>query len=239
MPRTKKSEEPQVEGTAIAAPTNKAVANKDQANGSKEAGGTVGKDQAKAPASGAPTAAPTNVRKPLGAKEVIPFAWKVIGLSGDMVLTLFKSIEREDSEVHLNRLDRDGAYANLRLVEADFKIVQPKSVKAAFAASEKKAKSSASAKKTKKKKTKTTTESIKLAKRKVTPSTAKASAAKASAAKKTKKVARGSTAAKKKVKKTVKKAVASPSKAKKSTKKALKKKTKTKSSKKKAKAKKK
>ncbi len=186
------------------------------------------------PAAPAGTAAPPVARKPLGAKEVIPFAWKVIGVSGEMVLTLFKSIEKEDSEAHFARLTRDGAYKNLRLVEADFKIVQPKSVKAVFAANEKKTKTVVLAKK---KKARTTAATIRLAPKKTTTSSAKKT--KTSAAEKTKKAVRASTTKKKKVKKAVKKSTAKTVKAKKSAKPAGKKKTTTKSAKKKAKKKKK
>ena len=181
----------------------------------------------------APAAAPAApARRPLGTKEVIPFAWKVIGVSGEMVLTLFKSIEKEDSEAHLARLGKDGVYRNLRLVEADYKISQPKSVRAVFAANEKKAKTNAPTKKDKKKKARATTATItiKLAKKTTTTT----------AAKKTKKTVRAATTKKKKkVKKAAKKSTSRTVKAKKSAKQAVKKKTTTKSSRKKTKAKKK
>ena len=188
----------------------------------------------------APTAMPVApARKPLGTKEVIPFAWKVIGVSGEMVLTLFKSIEKEDSEAHLARLGKDGAYKNLRLVEADFKIVQPKSVRAVLAANVEKAKTIATPKKGKKKKARVTTATIKLATKKTTTSATKKTK-KAKTAKKVKKAVLASTTKKKKkVKKAAKKSTSRTVKAKKSAKQAVKKKTKTKSSKKKTKAKKK
>ena len=187
----------------------------------------------------APAAMPVApARKPLGTKEVIPFAWKVIGLSGEMVLTLFKSIEKEDSEAHLARLGKDGAYKNLRLVEADFKIVQPKSVRAVLAANVEKAKTIATPKKDKKKKARVTTATIKLATKKTTTSATKKTK-KAKTAKKVKKAVLASTTKKKKVKKAAKKSTSRTVKAKKSAKQAVKKKTKTKSSKKKTKAKKK
>ncbi|MCH7924509.1 MAG: hypothetical protein IIC51_03125 [Planctomycetes bacterium] len=187
----------------------------------------------------APAAMPVApARKPLGTKEVIPFAWKVIGLSGEMVLTLFKSIEKEDSEAHLARLGKDGAYKNLRLVEADFKIVQPKSVRAVLAANVEKAKTIATPKKGKKKKARVTIATIKLATKKTTTSATKKTK-KAKTAKKVKKAVLASTTKKKKVKKAAKKSTSRTVKAKKSAKQAVKKKTKTKSSKKKTKAKKK
>lgn len=69
--------------------------------------------------------APVPGRKSLGVKEVIPFKWKVIGRSGDAVLTLFKSVEREDTDAQFERAQREGYYTDLQVVEADFKIVQP------------------------------------------------------------------------------------------------------------------
>lgn len=148
MPRTKKSTTQEADAATIADPPKRepkvdtATASeakndhKDDPNKKEGAQATAATNApAGAPGAGA-TAAPA--RKPLGTKEVIPFAWKVIGLSGEMVLTLFKSIEKEDSEAHLARLGKDGAYKDLRLVEADFKIVQPKSVRAVLAANEKK-----------------------------------------------------------------------------------------------------
>ena len=46
----------------------------------------------------------------MGVKEIIPFSWKVIGRSGDAILTLFKSIERKDSEAQHERLIAEGYY---------------------------------------------------------------------------------------------------------------------------------
>jgi len=240
VPRTKKSTKLKVDAAPIADPpkedpkVNAATASKvkdDRENKPNDEKGAQVTANQNAPG-GAP-AAPA--RRPLGTKEVIPFAWKVIGLSGEMVLTLFKSIEKEDSEAHLARLEKDGAYKNLRLVEADFKIVQPKSVRAVLAANEKKAKTIAAPKKSKKK-ARETAPTIKLAKLKTTTSAVK----KVKKVKKAKKSVLASTATtKKKVKKAVKKSTSRTVKAKKSAKHAVKKKTKTKSSKKKTKAKKK
>ena len=237
MPRTKKSTKQEADAATIASPpkedpkVNAATASEvkddhqSKPNDRKGAQDTANKN--------APAAMPVApARKPLGTKEVIPFAWKVIGLSGEMVLTLFKSIEKEDSEAHLARLGKDGAYKNLRLVEADFKIVQPKSVRAVLAANEKKAKTIAAPKKSKKK-ARETAPTIKLAKLKTTTSAVKK-------VKKVKKSVLASTATtKKKVKKAVKKSTSRTVKAKKSAKHAVKKKQNTKSSKKKTKAKKK
>lgn|GEM_PF-2170202 len=77
---------------------------------------------------------PPPARKTLGTKEVIPFEWKVIGRSGEMILTLFKSVERADADAHYARLDNDGAYKDLQVVAINHKIVQSKSVKEQFVA---------------------------------------------------------------------------------------------------------
>ena len=69
---------------------------------------------------------PPPAKKPLGAKEVIPFAWKLVGESQGMILTLFKAIERAEVEAQLQRVAKEGYYINLRILEADAKIVQPK-----------------------------------------------------------------------------------------------------------------
>lgn len=247
MPRTKKLTKQEADAATIAGPpkedpkVNAATASEvkddhqSKPNDRKGAQDTANKN--------APAAMPVApARKPLGTKEVIPFAWKVIGVSGEMVLTLFKSIEKEDSEAHLARLGKDGAYKNLRLVEADFKIVQPKSVRAVLAANVEKAKTIATPKKGKKKKARVTIATIKLATKKTTTSATKKTKT-AKTAKKAKKVKKAvlasTTKKKKKVKKAAKKSTSRTVKAKKSAKQAVKKKTKTKSSKKKTKAKKK
>lgn len=66
------------------------------------------------------------VKKPLGVKEVIPFKWKLVGKSQQMTLTLFKAVEREDVEAQLERIRKEGYYTDLRILEADAKIDQPK-----------------------------------------------------------------------------------------------------------------
>lgn len=74
-------------------------------------------------------AAPGVVRKPLGAKEVIPFKWKLVGRGGDLVVTLFKSVEREDVEAQFERLSREGYYADLQILDINAKVEQPKPTK--------------------------------------------------------------------------------------------------------------
>lgn len=68
---------------------------------------------------------PVPGRKSLGVKEPIVFKWKVIGRSGPMFVTLFKSVEREEVEAQLERLTRDGYYTNLQILEASAKVEQP------------------------------------------------------------------------------------------------------------------
>lgn len=68
---------------------------------------------------------PVPGRKSLGVKEPIVFKWKVIGRSGSMFVTLFKSVEREEVEAQLERLTRDGYYTHLQILEASAKVEQP------------------------------------------------------------------------------------------------------------------
>jgi hypothetical protein len=71
-----------------------------------------------------PPAASTS-KKVIGSKEVPPFAWKVVGRSGNTVLVLFKAVESADAEAQLARLRSDKYYKDLRVVDIDAKIVQP------------------------------------------------------------------------------------------------------------------
>lgn len=68
-------------------------------------------------------------KRSMGAKEPIPFKWKIIGSSGRFILTLFKSVEREDADAQIERLQKDGYYTNLRVVDINEKIEQPPSPK--------------------------------------------------------------------------------------------------------------
>lgn len=68
----------------------------------------------------------STAKKVLGAKDAAPFAWKVIGLSENTMLVLFKSSERAEAEAQLARLSTDGYYTELRIVEIDARIIQPK-----------------------------------------------------------------------------------------------------------------
>ncbi len=70
-------------------------------------------------------------RRPLGAKEIIPFAWKLVGTCQNTVLTLFKTVDRVEAEGQLARVQDDCYYTDLRVLENDTKVVQPKGAKAA------------------------------------------------------------------------------------------------------------
>jgi len=78
------------------------------------------------PGAAAPAGGAVGGKRSLGVKEVIPFAWKLIGRSGDLFLTLFKAIEREDVEAQLERVRAEGYYVDLRVLEANAPIKQPK-----------------------------------------------------------------------------------------------------------------
>lgn len=71
----------------------------------------------------APAKAP-GVRRGPGAKEVIPFEWKVVGEARGLTLTLFKAIEREEVEAHLARLTNDGYYKKLRILDNSTRVKQ-------------------------------------------------------------------------------------------------------------------
>ncbi len=73
---------------------------------------------------GAVPAGPS-ARRSLGVKEPIIFKWKIIGLSEGMFLTLFKSVEREEVDSQLERLQKEGYYRDLRILEANEKVEQP------------------------------------------------------------------------------------------------------------------
>lgn len=73
-----------------------------------------------------PAASDVPVKKPLGVKEVIPFKWKLVGTANHATLTLFKAVEREDVEAQLERVSKEGYYTDLRILEKDAKVIQPK-----------------------------------------------------------------------------------------------------------------
>lgn len=88
--------------------------------------------------SAASTPASTAPKKPLGAKEVIPFEWKLVGHTGGMAVTLFKAVDRQDVEVQYERILRDGYYKDLKILDINAKVPQPKKPKSPKPAAEKK-----------------------------------------------------------------------------------------------------
>lgn len=72
-------------------------------------------------------AAPPSAKRSIGAKEPIVFKWKLLGSSDGVILTLFKSVEREEIEAHLERVAKEGHYTDLRIVDVGEKVVQTKS----------------------------------------------------------------------------------------------------------------
>ena len=100
-------------------------------------------------AGGAPAATPgpAPARRPLGAKEVIQFVWKLVGISDGLALTLFKSVEKEEAEAQHERLAREGYYTQLAVVDINAKIPAPRGSKKSRVSADK-AKEPAAASKT-------------------------------------------------------------------------------------------
>lgn len=65
-----------------------------------------------------------------GAKEIPPFKWKLMGRSGDMYLTLFKAVEREEVEAQFERMSKDTYYRDLKILDADTVVPQSAQVRA-------------------------------------------------------------------------------------------------------------
>ena len=93
---------------------------------SKEPEELDGAPEADAPASSEGPAQPTTAKRSIGAKEPIIFMWKLLGTSDGVILTLFKAVEREEIEAHLERVAKEGYYTDLRIVDANEKVVQTK-----------------------------------------------------------------------------------------------------------------
>lgn len=72
-----------------------------------------------------PAATPAH-RKVAPGKEPIPFRWKLVGEAPGAILTLFKSVEREEIDAQLERVKKEGYYANLQIFDINHKIIQPK-----------------------------------------------------------------------------------------------------------------
>ena len=78
----------------------------------------------------APPARVAAAKKGPGTKEVVPFSWRLVGESDGYILTLFKSVDRDEAEAQLKRARADGYYVNLRIVDINEKIRQPAAAKA-------------------------------------------------------------------------------------------------------------
>ena len=85
-----------------------------------------GEEHTVQPEAGASPPPPSGPRKSLGTKEIIPFKWKVVGKSGDFVVTLFKSTERPEADAQLERAHREGYYTDLQIVDVDMQFKQPR-----------------------------------------------------------------------------------------------------------------
>ena len=70
-------------------------------------------------------AGPIAAKRSIGPKEPIPFKWKIVGMADRYILTLFKSVEREDADAQLDRLTKEGYYTDLRITDINEKIEQP------------------------------------------------------------------------------------------------------------------
>ncbi len=90
----------------------------------------------------APAAGPVPGKRALGVKEPIIFKWKLIGTSQHMTFTLFKAVEREEVDAQLERLQKEGYYTDLKILDADAKVVQPVQPKGAKKAAPRSAKAS-------------------------------------------------------------------------------------------------
>jgi len=73
--------------------------------------------------------AAVGAKKPLGTKEVVPFAWKLIGHTRGTAVTLFKAVDRQDVEVQYERILKDGYYKDLVILDINAKVAQPKQAK--------------------------------------------------------------------------------------------------------------
>ena len=65
-----------------------------------------------------------------GAKEIPAFKWKLMGRSGDMFLTLFKAVQREEVEAQLERMSKETYYRDLQILDADTVVPQSPQVRA-------------------------------------------------------------------------------------------------------------
>jgi len=92
-----------------------------------------------APKSNAPdqqssTSGGAAARKAGAAKEGPQFAWKVVGYSQGIPLTLLRAVDRDDADAHLQRYREEGYYSNLGVFPIDERIPLPKEVQLSLAA---------------------------------------------------------------------------------------------------------
>lgn len=114
----------------VAEPKDVTVEKPEEPTGQKDGVGSVDNPSGAVQAPKAATQ-PTTGRKPLGAKEPIPFLWKLVGSSFGVALTLFKATEREEVEAQLERVHREGYYGDLRILDINEKVKQPVGAKSA------------------------------------------------------------------------------------------------------------
>jgi len=62
-----------------------------------------------------------------GTKEVVPLAWKLVGISDGMPVTLLKCIDRAEAEAQLERLQSERYYSELAIYEIDAEVPVPAS----------------------------------------------------------------------------------------------------------------
>ena len=67
----------------------------------------------------------TTPRRGPGSKEVIPLAWKLVGISDGMPVTLLKCVERIEAEAQLERLQGERYYKNLGIYAIDDRVPVP------------------------------------------------------------------------------------------------------------------
>lgn len=74
-----------------------------------------------------PGGAATNrvIRRGPGSKEVIPMAWKLVGMSDGMPVTLLKCVERIEAEAQLERLKGERYYEKLAVYAIDTEVPIP------------------------------------------------------------------------------------------------------------------
>lgn len=78
-----------------------------------------------AEAAPSPSGQGTSSKRGPGAKEIVPLAWKLVGFSDGMPVTLLKCVERSEAEAQLERLQAERYYSGLAIYEIDAKVPVP------------------------------------------------------------------------------------------------------------------